>query len=58
MENKIMNIKELAEYLKVSEPTIRRHYLQQGIPHQKIGNQFRFLKTAVDEWLVGQRKDL
>jgi excisionase family DNA binding protein len=47
----IMNIDELAEYLKLPKPTVYK--LAQGgkIPGRKAGRQWRFHKEAIDRWL-------
>jgi len=49
--SEIMNIDELADYLKVSKSTLYKLVQHGGIPAQKVGKQWRFHKEAVDEWM-------
>jgi excisionase family DNA binding protein len=47
----VMNIDELAEYLKLPKSTVYK--LAQGgkVPGRKAGRQWRFHKEAIDRWL-------
>jgi excisionase family DNA binding protein len=47
----LMTVREVADYLRVSVKTIYRLLKQGRIPGTKVGNQWRFNKTAIDEWL-------
>lgn len=47
----LMTVREVADYLRVSEKTIYRLLKQGHIPGTKVGNQWRFDKTAIDKWL-------
>ena len=49
--NKIMNIKELANYLGIGRTTIYNLIKKKKIPASKIGKQYRFSKDVVDSWL-------
>jgi excisionase family DNA binding protein len=51
VEEKLMTLKEVAEYLKFSKSTIYRFVQQNKMPAAKIGNQWRFCKEAIDEWV-------
>jgi excisionase family DNA binding protein len=51
MEKAIMNVEEVAEYLRFSVKKIYRLVESIGIPASKIGRQYRFLKSAIDQWL-------
>ena len=46
-----MTLKEVADYLKLSKSTIYRFVQQNRVPAAKIGNQWRFCKEAIDEWI-------
>lgn len=48
----IMDVKEVAEYLYFSEKKIRNMIKTRSIPYSKIGGQYRFLKTEIDNWLT------
>ncbi|MEQ8789469.1 MAG: helix-turn-helix domain-containing protein [Pirellulaceae bacterium] len=47
----VMSLDELAVYLKVSKSTLYKLVQQGGFPGQKVGKQWRFHKSAVDDWL-------
>jgi PTS system nitrogen regulatory IIA component len=47
----LLSPKQLAEYLQLSPRTIYRLLERGGIPAVKVGGQWRFRKSAVDEWL-------
>ena len=49
--NKIMNFKELADYLGIGRTTIYNLIKKKKIPASKIGKQYRFSKDVVDSWL-------
>lgn len=49
----VLRLHEAAEFVRVSEKTLR-HLAREGrIPCQKVGREWRFLKTALRNWLVG-----
>ena len=47
---KMMNTKELTEYLKIHENTVYT-YIKKGMPHYRIGKELRFEIEEVKEWL-------
>lgn len=47
----LLSPKQLADYLQLSQRTIYRLLDRGDIPAIKVGGQWRFRKTAVDEWL-------
>lgn len=50
-----MSQRELARYLGISEPTLRRTLkTDKTLPHRKFGSRFVFNRTAVDRWLARQ----
>ncbi len=44
-------MKEVADYLRVTEKTIYRLLRRGKIPATKVGHQWRFGKALIDEWL-------
>jgi len=46
-----MTLQEVADYLRVTKKTIYRLLRRGSIPATKVGHQWRFGKTLVDEWL-------
>lgn len=47
----LMTLQELADYLRVNKRTIYRLLESGSIPAVKIGHNWRFDKTAINEWL-------
>ena len=47
----LMTVQEVADYLRVTKKTIYRLLRRGKIPATKVGNQWRFEKTSIDEWL-------
>lgn len=52
----VMGIEEVGKYLNIPKSTVYKLAQEGKIPGQKVGKQWRFLRSAVDEWLSeGQR---
>ena len=47
----IMNVHEVAEYLRMSEAKVYRLAKERRIPVARIGKTWRFRKDLLDEWL-------
>ena len=57
MKNKpIMNLKEVAQYLGLSQMSIYRYIKQRKIPASRVGGVWRFRKEKIDAWLERQEK--
>ena len=54
-ENEMMNIEEVANYLKMSERAIYEWVKLQKIPAFKLGNTWRFRKSEIDGWMESNR---
>lgn len=52
----ILMIKEVAEYLKVTERTIYRLAAAKKIPAFKVGGSWRFSLTDIDSWIRKQSR--
>jgi excisionase family DNA binding protein len=50
----ILMIKDVAEYLKVTERTIYRLAAAKKIPAFKVGGSWRFSKADIDGWIKQQ----
>jgi PTS system nitrogen regulatory IIA component len=50
-----LKIKEVAELLNVSETTIRRWLVDGKIPAYKINHQYRFNRSEIEHWVLGQK---
>lgn len=51
-QESIMTLSEVSLYLKLSEKTLLKMVKNGEIPCTKIGNQWRFMKEVLDDWLV------
>jgi len=49
---KLMTVEEVGGYLRVAKKTIYRLLKRGKIPATKVGRQWRFDKTSIDEWLL------
>ena len=47
----VMNIREASRYLGVSPDTLYRYIYEDRIPAFKLGNRWKFKKTALDRWM-------
>ena len=52
----VMNVIEVAAYLRVSQATIYRLAQAGQIPSGKVGRAWRFRKEAIDNW-ISERPD-
>ncbi|RKX64605.1 MAG: DNA-binding protein [Thermodesulfobacteriota bacterium] len=50
-EEKLMTVKEVAEYLRLDEHTVYRMARKGEIPAYKVAGQWRFKKKMIEEWL-------
>lgn len=48
----VMNVNEVATYLRVAPATVYRLAQQGKIPCGKVGRAWRFRKDAIDQWLT------
>lgn len=53
-EESILTIKEVAEYLKVTDRTIYRLAGAKKIPAFKVGGVWRFSRADIDQWIKQQ----
>ena len=53
-EGEILTLKQVAEFLKVTERTIYRLAAAKKIPAFKVGGTWRFSKAEINQWI--QRK--
>jgi excisionase family DNA binding protein len=48
----VLNINELASYLKIPKSTLYKIVREGRIPSQKVGRHWRFHKVAINQWLA------
>lgn len=52
MKTDIMTLEEVAAYLKLKPQTIYSWAQEKKIPAAKIGKEWRFRKSLIDEWFL------
>jgi excisionase family DNA binding protein len=53
LSDEVLTLPEAAEYLRVSESDVIELATRQDLPGRKIGDQWRFLKRGLADWLLG-----
>ena len=56
-EEKIMQAKEVAEYLHLHLFTVHKFAREGRIPAFKLGNDWRFKKSSLEEWIKKEEKN-
>ena len=54
MEDRLMTVKQISQYLSVNERTVLKLVAEGVLPGVKVGNQWRFRKAMIDTWLDDQ----
>tara|TARA_R110001592_G_scaffold27763_3_gene102635 strand:- start:15464 stop:15658 length:195 start_codon:yes stop_codon:yes gene_type:complete len=57
MNDEIMTLKEVAEYLKLAEKTAYRLAAEGKLPGFKAGGSWRFKREDVQKWIEEQKKN-
>jgi excisionase family DNA binding protein len=52
MTEDVLTTREAARYLRIGIETLKRKAQLGEVPAGKVGRQWRFLKVALDRWLV------
>ncbi len=58
MREDILTIKDVAEYLKVTERTLYRLAQEGKIPAFKVGASWRFKRGDIYAWIEGQKSGM
>lgn len=57
MSDEILTLKELAEYLKLTEKTAYRLAAEGKLPGFKVGGSWRFRREDINAWIQKQTRD-
>jgi hypothetical protein len=49
----VLTLAETADYLRVSEEAALKSVRSEGLPGRLVDGEWRFLRTAVEDWLRG-----
>tara|TARA_R110000850_G_scaffold120680_1_gene238342 strand:+ start:1317 stop:1493 length:177 start_codon:yes stop_codon:yes gene_type:complete len=58
MTDEILTLKEVAEYLKLTEKTAYRLAVEGKLPGFKVGGSWRFKRQDVAAWIEDQKKHI
>ena len=56
MQTDIMTIREVADYLKLTEKTAYRLAAEGKIPGFKVGGSWRFKRSEIEKWIDAESK--
>lgn len=56
MNDEIMTLKEVAEYLKLAEKTAYRLAAEGKLPGFKVGGSWRFKQSDIEKWIQENKK--
>ena len=57
MDTDIMTIREVAEYLKLTEKTTYRLVSEGELPGFKVGGSWRFRRSEIEKWIKIQEAE-
>ena len=57
MKTDIMTLEEVAAYLKLKPQTIYTWAQEKRIPAAKLGKEWRFRKSIIDQWYISHIDD-
>ena len=58
MPDDVLTLKDVAEYLKVTDRTIYRMVADRKIPAFKVGGSWRFRLVEIDRWIKSQTHEV
>src|SRR5256886_16029004 len=58
MDDSLITVKEVADYLKLKEQTVYLLARQNKIPSLKVGGSLRFKKSQIDSWLSSRPESI
>ena len=50
----LWGIDDVADFLRISDRSVRRRMKEDGLPHRWIGGKLRFIPDEVSEWVAQQ----
>lgn len=54
-DNEFLSVRQLTEFLGVSEDTVYSWTMRKAIPHFKLGKMLRFHKAEIIRWMEAKR---
>ncbi|WP_330110337.1 methylation-associated defense system helix-turn-helix domain-containing protein MAD1 [Methylophaga thalassica] len=56
MKDKVLTLKQVAEYLQLAEKTAYRLAAEKKLPGFKVGGSWRFKRHDLEEWIEQQKQ--
>lgn len=57
MNKEVLTSKEASEYLRITKPTLFKLIQEGKIKVQKVGHNYRFLKSELERYLRGETEE-
>ena len=57
MESDILTMREVADYLRITEKTAYRLASEGKLPGFKVGGSWRFRQSEIEAWIESQKTD-
>ena len=51
-EKRFLNVKDLCDYINVSESYVYKKVMKNAIPHIKLGSRTLFERNQIDNWVI------
>jgi len=51
-EKRFLNVKDLCDYIDVSESYVYKKVMKNAIPHIKLGTRTLFERNQIDAWVI------
>ena len=51
-EKRFLNVKDLCDYINVSESYVYKKVMKNAIPHIKLGTRTLFERNEIDSWVI------
>jgi excisionase family DNA binding protein len=51
-EKRFLNVKDLCDYINVSESYVYKKVMKNSIPHIKLGTRTLFERNQIDAWVI------
>ncbi len=52
MTERLYSVEEISNHIGVSKDTIRAWVKKEAIPYYKVGRQYKFKLSEIDEWVA------
>jgi excisionase family DNA binding protein len=57
MNDKLLNVKEISEYLNVSKSSVYNYIKDESIPSIKLNGRLLFSQDAINSWIESNKRE-